>query len=125
MAATPGGRLGEQEIGWREGACVTVVAASVGYPSDYETGALIDIPPELETDDAFDRDGVVVFHAGTRRDAGRLVTAGGRVLNVTAVGADVGAARERAYDALARIESPALRWRSDIGWRELARALAE
>jgi phosphoribosylamine--glycine ligase len=104
---------------------VTVVAASVGYPSDYETGVGIDIPPELETDDAFDRDGVVVFHAGTRREASRLVTAGGRVLNVTAVGADVGVARERAYSALARIESPALRWRSDIGWRELARAYAE
>ncbi len=125
MAATPGGRLGECEIGWREGACVTVVAASVGYPFDYETGAPIDIPPELETDASFDRDGVVVFHAGTRREAGGLVTAGGRVLNVTAVGVDVGVARERAYSALARIESPALRWRSDIGWRELARSLAD
>jgi phosphoribosylamine--glycine ligase len=67
---------------------------------------------------------VVVFHAGTRRDGDRLVTAGGRVLNVTAVGGDIEVARERAYGALARIDSPALRWRSDIGWRELARAHA-
>jgi phosphoribosylamine--glycine ligase len=124
-SATPGGRLREHEIGWREGACMTVVAASVGYPVDYETGVPIDIPPELEADTAFDRDGVVVFHAGTRREGERLVTAGGRVLNVTAVGVDVEAARERVYGALARIESPALRWRSDIGWRELARAHAE
>jgi phosphoribosylamine--glycine ligase len=124
MSATPEGGLGEHKISWRGGACVTVVAASVGYPSDYETGVPIDIPSELEADTAFDRDGVVVFHAGTRRDGDRLVTAGGRVLNVTAVGGDVGDARERAYGALARIDSPALRWRSDIGWRELARAYA-
>ena len=125
MSATPGGRLREHEIDWREGACVTVVAASVGYPTDYETGVPIDIPPELEAEIAFDRDGVVVFHAGTKREGNRLVTAGGRVLNVTAVGVDVEAARELVYGALARIDSPALRWRSDIGWRELARAHAE
>jgi phosphoribosylamine--glycine ligase len=49
------------------------------------------------------------------------VTAGGRVLNVTAVGGDLEQARERAYAALDRIHTPTLRWRSDIGWRELAR----
>jgi phosphoribosylamine--glycine ligase len=49
------------------------------------------------------------------------VTGGGRVLDVTAVGADVVEARERAYRALARIEAPSLQWRTDIGWRELAR----
>jgi phosphoribosylamine--glycine ligase len=101
-----------------------VVAASKGYPGQYSTGAPISIPADLAAPDSFDRTGVVVFHAGTRRDAGRLVTAGGRVLDVTAVGADLAEARDRAYAALARIECPTLRWRSDIGWRELARGAA-
>ncbi|HEY7473055.1 MAG TPA: phosphoribosylamine--glycine ligase [Gemmatimonadota bacterium] len=122
VAASPGGGgLAGARAEWRKGACVTVVAASEGYPDAYETGRAIGIPEDLEAPDGFDRTGVVVFHAGTRREAGRLASAGGRVLDVTAVGADLGTARERAYAALDRIDAPGLRWRKDIGWRELAR----
>jgi phosphoribosylamine--glycine ligase len=122
VAASPGGDgLAGYRARWREGACVTVVAASEGYPDAYETGVPIDVPSDLESGSAFDDDGVVVFHAGTRRREGEVVTAGGRVLDVTAVGADLPDARRRAYAALDRIEGGGLRWRSDIGWRELAR----
>jgi phosphoribosylamine--glycine ligase len=121
VAASPGGGLEGVEARWRNGACVTVVAASEGYPEAYETGRAIGIPAELEARRGFDESGVVVFHAGTRREGGRLVSAGGRVLDVTAVGATLADARARAYAALGRIEADGLRWRSDIGWRELER----
>ncbi|MGH7556491.1 MAG: phosphoribosylamine--glycine ligase [Gemmatimonadota bacterium] len=120
VATEPGRGLQDLEAAWRPGACMTVVAASQGYPGAYDTGAAIDLPRDLGPT-AFDQRGVVVFHAGTAREEGRLVTAGGRVLNVTAVGEDLDQARERAYAALDGIDCPALRWRSDIGWRELAR----
>lgn len=121
MACEPGRGLEDLEPAWRPEACLTVVAAASGYPGPYETGAEIVLPADLGPA-AFDRDGVVVFHAGTRREGGRLVTAGGRVLDVTAVGEDLEKARTRAYEALDRIGCPALRWRSDIGWRELERS---
>jgi phosphoribosylamine--glycine ligase len=122
VAASPGGGgLGGIQARWRAGACVTVVAASEGYPDAYQTGMPIRIPAELAAGTAFDENGVVVFHAATRREGGGLVTAGGRVLDVTAVGADLDQARDRAYGALDRIDGEGLRWRSDIGWRELAR----
>lgn len=107
---------------WRPGICVTVVAACEGYPGDYDIGAPIWIPEDLAAPDSFDRNGLVIFHAGTRREAGRLLTAGGRVLAVTAIGEDIDDARSKAYAALDRIDAPALRTRPDIGWREIARA---
>lgn len=122
VAASPGGGgLGGAKLRWREGACVTVVAASEGYPEAYQTGRAIEIPADVEDPRGFDERGVVVFHAGTRRRDGELVSAGGRVLDVTAVGADLDDARRRAYSALERIGGEGLRWRSDIGWREIAR----
>jgi len=121
LRATESGQgLEDLDPAWRPGACITVVVAAEGYPGPYDAGAAIELPRELGPS-GFDRDGVVVFHAGTGREGGRLVTAGGRVLNVTAVGDDLEQARERAYAALDRIHAPTLRWRSDIGWRELAR----
>ncbi len=121
LAASPGGEgLAGHRARWREGACVTVVAASKGYPDAYETGATIDVPADLEGG-AFDQTGVVVFHAGTERRAGEVLTTGGRVLDVTAVGTDPGEARRRAYAALDRIGGDGLRWRTDIGWREIDR----
>lgn len=120
--ATPGGGLEGAAPGWRDGACVTVVAASEGYPGPYAKGSPISIPDDLAAPEAFDDAGLVVFHAGTEAGPrGRLVASGGRVLNVTAVGADVGAARAKAYEALARIDAPGLRHRTDIAWRELRR----
>ena len=101
---------------------MTVVAASEGYPGTYDTGVPIEIPEDLEAESAFGATGVVVFHAGTRREGGRVVTAGGRVLGVTGVGDDIASARDNAYGALARIDGKGLRWRTDIGWRDVARA---
>jgi phosphoribosylamine--glycine ligase len=91
-------------------ACVTVVLASERYPASPRTGDVIE-----GIDEASALPGVTVFCAGvTRDDAGRLVTAGGRVLDVTATGATIAAARERAYAAVDRIRWPGMHHRSDI-----------
>ncbi|MGC8762874.1 MAG: phosphoribosylamine--glycine ligase [Acidobacteriota bacterium] len=103
------GRLGGLEIRWRAEAAVTVVLASRGYPGPYRTGVPIEGIEEAEA-----LPGVQVYHAGTRRDGDRLVTAGGRVLNVTALAPTVGEARERAYDAAARIRFEGKTFRTDI-----------
>jgi len=93
-----------------DAACVTVVLASGGYPSAPETGQRI-----TGLDALADRPDVVVFHAGTARaDDGSLVTAGGRVLDVTAFGATVAEARQRAYAAASAISWPGLQYRRDI-----------
>lgn len=99
LHASATGSVADADVTWHDDAFVTVVLASGGYPDAYATGHVID---GVEEADALD--GVTVFHAGTTRDdAGRLVTAGGRVLAVTARGADVAAARGLAYDAADRI----------------------
>ena len=98
------------DVAWHDGAVVTVVLASGGYPGSYATGI-----PITGIADADARDAVQVFHAGTVRDAGgRLVTAGGRVLNVTARGATEADARARAYDAVGPIHFDGIHHRSDI-----------
>jgi phosphoribosylamine--glycine ligase len=105
-----GGSLEGADVRWTDRAAVCVVLASGGYPDAYEKGKVID-----GTDAASALDGVVVFHAGTGRDeAGRLVTAGGRVLGVTALGEDLAAARDRAYEAAARIRWDGVHRRTDI-----------
>lgn len=96
------------------GAAVTTVLAAAGYPDQPRAGALISIPADL--------DNVVVFHAGTTRDAdGHLVSAGGRVLGVTGLGATFAEAQRRSRDGAQRIEFDGRQFRSDIGWREAAR----
>jgi phosphoribosylamine--glycine ligase len=95
---------------------VTTVLAARGYPEKPERGAAIRIPKDLGPD-------VVVFHAGTARDAdGTLRTAGGRVLSVTGLGADVPAAARASAAACERIGFDGKTWRRDIAWRELQRA---
>jgi phosphoribosylamine--glycine ligase len=92
------------------GACVTVVLASEGYPASPRTGDVI-----AGLDEASALPGVAVFCAGVASDdAGRLVTAGGRVLDVTATGATIAEARERAYAAVSRIRWPGMHHRTDI-----------
>jgi phosphoribosylamine---glycine ligase len=87
-----------------------VVLASDGYPGSYPKGL-----PITGVEEAAAREGVQVFHAGTARgDDGGLVTAGGRVLNVTARGTDVADARARAYDAVAAIRWDGMHHRTDI-----------
>lgn len=109
------GTLHRADVQWRSGAAVTVVAASEGYPGPYPKGRPITGIEEAEA-----LPGVVVFHAGTERDAeGRLVTAGGRVLNVTAIADDLPQAIHRAYEAMARIHFEGMHYRRDIGRRAL------
>ncbi len=104
--AATGGLEGELAVG--EGAAVTVVVASGGYPERSDRGTPIEGVEDAEAT------GALVFHAGTARQGDRLVTNGGRVLAVTATGDDVGAARANAYDAVSRISFAGLRFRRDI-----------
>src|SRR5260221_70037 len=99
-------------------AAVTTVLAARGYPEKPERGAAIHIPKDLGAD-------IVVFHAGTARDAdGTIRTSGGRVLSVTGLGAGVPAAARASAAACERIAFEGKTWRRDIAWRELQRARA-
>jgi phosphoribosylamine--glycine ligase len=104
--AATGGLEGELAVG--EGAAVTVVVASGGYPERSDRGTPIEGVEDAEAT------GALVFHAGTARQGDRLVTNGGRVLAVTATGDDVGGARANAYGAVSRISFAGLRFRRDI-----------
>jgi phosphoribosylamine--glycine ligase len=100
-------------------ACVGVVMASAGYPDAYQAGKrIVGLEAAAAVPD------VVVYHAGTRRKDGEVHSAGGRVLCVTALGRDLGAARDRAYDGLSRISFEGAFARRDIAHRALHRALA-
>ena len=117
LAGAARGRLDAGADAAQGAAAVCVVLASGGYPRAFETGRAIEGIGEAERDPD-----VVVFHAGTRRDAaGRFVTAGGRVLGVTARGESLAAARERAYAACERIRFDGMHLRRDIGARALGR----
>jgi phosphoribosylamine--glycine ligase len=110
LEACATGRLDEVEVRWKREAAVCVVMASGGYPGSYAKGL-----PMEGVDEADALDDVVVFHAGTKRDEeNRYVTAGGRVLGVTALGADLAAARDRAYEAVGRIRWNEEHHRTDI-----------
>jgi phosphoribosylamine--glycine ligase len=97
---------------WKRAASVCVVMASGGYPGDFARGKLID---GLDAVSALED--VVVFHAGTTQQNGNVATSGGRVLGVTAVGADYGTAVARAYEAAGKIQFEGAHYRSDIGKR--------
>jgi phosphoribosylamine--glycine ligase len=108
LEAVIDGKLERTTIEWDERAAVTVVLASGGYPGKYEIGKPIS---GLET---VSSPAVQIFHAGTRRENGKLVTAGGRVLAVTALGKTVAAARAEAYKAVAQIHFDGCHYRRDI-----------
>ncbi|HET9640500.1 MAG TPA: phosphoribosylamine--glycine ligase [Allosphingosinicella sp.] len=117
MYAVARARLAEAEPPrFSQRAALTVVMAANGYPGTPETGGAIEGLEGLDTED------VRIFHAGTALEEGRLVARGGRVLGVTAAGGSVAEARDRAYAAAGRIRFPSGFYRSDIGWREIARA---
>ncbi|MGZ4108409.1 MAG: phosphoribosylamine--glycine ligase [Actinomycetota bacterium] len=109
LLACTEGNVEEYRAVWSPEACVTVVIASGGYPGSYETG----IPIE-GLDAAAEVEGALVFHAGTEERDGRVVTAGGRVLAVSALGTDIGRARETAYEACSRIAFEGAHYRRDI-----------
>jgi phosphoribosylamine--glycine ligase len=115
LHAAATGALEDRPVAWRDEAALTVVMAANGYPGTPEAGGAIDGLAAAEAS------GAHVFHAGTRNGSDGLVAAGGRVLAVTASGADVGAAREAAYRAVDAIDFPTGFCRRDIGWREVAR----
>lgn len=103
------GNLSHYRVTWTEEACVGVVAASAGYPNAYQTGL-----PISGLREAAALPGVRVFHAGTSMRDGRVVTAGGRVLTVTAMGRDHEDARNRAYEACSLIRFDGMTYRRDI-----------
>ncbi|HEX9922909.1 MAG TPA: phosphoribosylamine--glycine ligase [Anaerolineae bacterium] len=112
------GRLDRADLRWRSEAAVTVVAASAGYPGNYPKGRDISGLAEANA-----RPGVTVFHAGTRQtDDGRLVTNGGRVLAVTALGPDLPQAIDRAYAGMQAIHFEGMQFRTDIGAKALSPA---
>jgi len=110
QAAT--GTLPQRELKWRAGAACCVVMAAGDYPGTYPSGQRIWGLPAGSQRDARD---VVVFQAGTRNEGDQVVTAGGRVLGVTAWGADLDQARVHAYQAVGGIDFDTAAWRSDIG----------
>jgi phosphoribosylamine--glycine ligase len=108
LAAAGAGELDGIELTAASDAAVTIALAAADYPTRSDAGTPIDGIEEAEAE------GAVVFHAGTALRDGRLVTNGGRILNVTALGADVGEARARAYAAVDKISFAGMRYRTDI-----------
>ncbi len=99
------------EICWKSGTCVSVVMASGGYPGDYEKGKVITGIAEAEAQEA------IVFHAGTQLRENQILTDGGRVLGVTAIGENFEQAIAKAYAAVNCIDFEGKYYRRDIGWR--------
>lgn len=103
-------RLDEIELEWETGSCACIVLASGGYPMKYEKGYEIKGIEQAE-----ELDDIIVFHAGTREERGIIVTNGGRVLGVTAKGADLKTAVAKAYQAVGKISFKDMHFRKDIG----------
>jgi len=115
MLACATGKLDQVDIKWSDKAAVCVVVASGGYPESYEKGKEIS-----GLEDAAEV-GTVVFHAGSKLVDGKIVTAGGRVLGVTAVAENIKTARDKAYEAVDKISFDKAFSRRDIAWRALNR----
>ena len=113
------GRLDKTEATWDSRAALGVVMAAGGYPGAYKKGDVLSGLPAQDAPDA------KVFHAGTALKDGTVVTSGGRVLCVTALGATVGAAQKRAYEVARRISWAGAQYRTDIGYRAIAREKRE
>jgi phosphoribosylamine--glycine ligase len=114
MHAAAQGRLAEARVNWADDHAITVVMAAKGYPDAYEKGSVIgglDDQPEDSSN--------MVFHAGTKREGGKFIANGGRVLNVTARGATLAEARDRAYAMVDAVDWDSGFCRRDIGWRAL------
>jgi phosphoribosylamine--glycine ligase len=107
LAACADGALAGQRLAWSDQASVSVVVASAGYPGSYATGVPIEGIAQAE-------ELAVVFHAGTKSIEGQLVSAGGRILNVTASGPTIAEARKRTYEAVSKIRMDGAHYRHDI-----------
>jgi phosphoribosylamine---glycine ligase len=115
LFAASEGKLAGQMLAWNQGPSVCVVLASAGYPGAYETGK------EITGLQMAEAKGATVFHAGTRMMHGRLETSAGRVLGVTASGADLPAAVAAAYESVHHIQFEGMHYRHDIGSKGLGR----
>ena len=115
LEATIDGTLAKIKIEWDERAAVTVVMASGGYPEKYDVGKPISGLERAASED------VQIFHAGTRRESDKIVTSGGRVLAVTALGETIAAARKRAYEVVSQINFDGCHYRRDIALSAAAR----
>lgn len=116
MVAAADGTLSDTTITWSKKAALTVVLAAKGYPGTVEKGSEI---KNLQAAEA--EPDVLIFHAGTTGNAGKLLANGGRVLNITGLGSTVKEAQTRAYKAIDKIDWPEGFCRKDIGWRAIAR----
>jgi phosphoribosylamine--glycine ligase len=116
LLASRDGMLKNFDLRWNDDPALTVVMAAKGYPGPYQRGSVIE-----GLDAARAVEGVEIFHAGTKAEAGQILANGGRVLNVSAIGATVREAQARAYQAVSRIHWPEGFCRHDIGWRAVAR----
>lgn len=116
MEVAHGGSIKDLKLEWEQGPGVCVVLASGGYPGSYEKGK-----PITGIDKADAIDGVKVFHAGTRIQGNSIVTSGGRVLGVTALGSDLRTTIDKAYRAVSLISFDGMHYRSDIGHKALRR----
>jgi len=114
MLACAEGRLNGMQVNWADDHALTVVMAANGYPGDYAKNSIIGGLESCPEDSHH-----MVFHAGTAQRDGALIATGGRVLNVTARGATLAEARDRAYGMVDRIDWPQGFCRRDIGWRAL------
>ncbi len=111
------GTLADVEVTWKPGSAVCVVMASGGYPDAYEKGKVI-----TGLNDAGALKDVAVFHAATKAQNGQTVTDGGRILGVTALASDLKSAVDRAYQGVSEIHFDKAHFRTDIGYRALARS---
>ncbi len=114
LQAAAEGRLAGCNVNWADDHAVTVVMAANGYPGSYAKGSVI-----KGLDDCPEDSSHMVFHAGTTAVDGQITASGGRVLNVTARGASLQEARDRAYGMVNQIDWAGGFYRSDIGWRAL------
>ena len=112
-AVARGENLGDWTAGSTSGAALVTVVVSGGYPGAYPKGVPMEIP------DGLDSEHIHVYHAGTARRDGQLVTSGGRVVGVTGVGGNLREAAARSRDAAARVRFEGAAWRSDIGHSEI------
>ena len=116
LIASRDGVLKDFDLRWYPRAALTVVMAANGYPGVYEKGSVIE-----GLGDAAALEDVEIFHAGTKAEAGKILSIGGRVLNVCGIGDSIGEAQKRAYAAVDKINWPGGFCRRDIGWRAIER----
>ena len=114
MLACISGTLDKIDVKWDKRPCLSVVCASKGYPDEYEKNKEI-----TGLEQAKKMKDVIVFHAGTKNENGKIITSGGRVLGVTGLGKDIRSAKVNAYKAVEKIRFEGMQYRKDIGARAL------